>query len=556
MRHLRQNRLEWTLFGLIALGCAGLSVLQYRWIGEVSRAEGARLRASLDEQARRFAHRFNEELRENCRALLPEADELAESGVAQAHQQRYQDWAASHDVKLLARIAVAVREQDQLQLYALDSRGALQPAVWPTQWAELRASLVMRAAGEGGPPRVPADSTLIEMPVLASDGRRRGPGRELEWMIFEVDEGYVRDQVLPRLVREYLNPGEEANYDVSVQWWQEKWSQEKGPLVFATRADRASVIDGADRLEGLFPRQIASPNGHRRRRGNDEDGPSRWVLAVRHRVGSLEAAVTRSRWLNLATSLGLIVPLGSAAWVLVRYTGRARRLAETQFRFTVGMSHDLRTPLTAIRGAAFNLAEGVVQEPTAMRRYGQLILRNAEELTSMIEKVLAYSQSLRAGQEEPRREVAIGELVKQTCAAITSEAEQAGCVLEVTVAEGLPAVSGDPVALEFAVRNLISNAARYAAEGKWIGVSVLAAEGGVEMQVADRGPGIPDEELERIFEPFYRGERSRNSQVRGTGLGLSLVKETAERHGGRVTVVNRPEGGATFTLWLPGKKSA
>ncbi len=550
MKYLRQNRLEWTLFGLIALGCAGLSFLQYRWIGEVSRAEGARLRASLDEQARRFSHRFNEELRENCRALLPEADELAESGMAQAHQQRYQDWAANHEAKLFQRLAVAVREQDQLQLYMLDSRGALQPAVWPPQWEEFHVGLWMRALGDDPPPRVPFDSALIEMPVFAQDGRRRGPRRELEWMIFEVDEAYVRDRVLPRLVREYLNPGEEDAYDVSVQW-----SLEKGPLVFATRADRTSVIDGADRLEGLFPRQLPSPNGRRGRRPNDDEGRSRWVLAVRHRVGSLEAAVTRSRWLNLATSLGLIVPLGGAAWALVRYTGRARRLAETQFRFTVGMSHDLRTPLTAIRGAAFNLAEGVVQEPTAMRRYGQLILRNAEELTSMIEKVLAYSQSLRAGREEPRQEIAIGALVREACAAMAGEVEQAGCRLEVTVAEGLPVVSGDPVALEFAVRNLISNAARYAAEGKWIGVSVRGADGGVEIQVADHGPGIPNEEVERIFEPFYRGERSRNSQVRGTGLGLSLVKDTAEKHGGSVTVESAG-GGAQFTLRLPGKKTA
>ena len=109
----------------------------------------------------------------------------------------------------------------------------------------------------------------------------------------------------------------------------------------------------------------------------------RWSIAFRHRGGSLDAVVSRTRIRNLLASLLLIALLGGAAWALVQYTARSRRLSEMQFRFAVGVSHDLRTPLTAIRGAAFNLAEGVVTEPAAMKRYSKLILRNAEDLTSM-----------------------------------------------------------------------------------------------------------------------------------------------------------------------------
>jgi signal transduction histidine kinase len=222
-----------------------------------------------------------------------------------------------------------------------------------------------------------------------------------------------------------------------------------------------------------------------------------------------------------------------------------------QFRFAAGVSHDLRTPLTAIRGAAFNLVEGVVKEPAAVGRYAKLILRNAEELTSMIENVLAFSASLHSDKEERHAVFAIGDLLEHAAATMAQEIEQAGCRIELTIAPELPAVAGDPIALELVFRNLIGNAVRHGGGGKWIGVSAAWVAGGVEIRVCDRGPGIPETERERIFEPFYRGEQTRVQRVQGTGLGLSLVRTTVERQNGTVEVHNSPGGGAQFTVRLP-----
>ena len=128
--------------------------------------------------------------------------------------------------------------------------------------------------------------------------------------------------------------------------------------------------------------------------------------------------MARSRARNLGTSLVLIALLGGAAWALVRYTARSRRLAEMQFRFVAGVSHDVRTPLTAIRGAAFNLSDGVVTEPAAIGRYAKIILRNAEELTSMIENVLGFSASLHSSREERSETFAPGDLVEHAAGAM------------------------------------------------------------------------------------------------------------------------------------------
>lgn len=100
MKHIGQTRIEWALLGIIALVCAVLSYLQYRWTGELSRAEPALLRAGLNDQVRRLAQTFHEEIRENCTKLLPGATEIGERGSAEAHRIRYEQWIASHDQTL------------------------------------------------------------------------------------------------------------------------------------------------------------------------------------------------------------------------------------------------------------------------------------------------------------------------------------------------------------------------------------------------------------------------------------------------------------------------
>jgi signal transduction histidine kinase len=365
----------------------------------------------------------------------------------------------------------------------------------------------------------------------------------------------IRKEMLPRLVGEYLNPGGDAVYDASVSW-----AGPHGQLIFSTRADHASVAPGADATAGIFFADNAATPGRRHGRPHEESSRMRWTLAVRHRAGSLDAFVSQAQTRNLLTSLILIGLLGGAAWALVRYTARSRRLSEMQFRFAAGVSHDLRTPLTAIRGAAFNLASGVVNEPAATARYGSIILRNAEELTQMIENVLAFSATLHSSAEPRSEAFDVGDLLEHAAEAMAQESEQAGCRIEVNIAPELPAVAGDPVALELAFRNLIGNGVRHAAQGKWIGVSAARSENGsgdgVEICVSDRGPGVPEADRERIFEPFVRGEQTRNVQVRGNGLGLSLVKDTVEKHRGTVSVHNSPGGGAQFVVHLPALQEA
>lgn len=532
------------MLSLIVVVCGGLAVLQYRWTGALSRAEQVRLRAGLSDHVRRLSRAFDSEWRSQCRALVPDAAEIQAEGLEKAHQMRYASWAAQNRVHAFDRIGIAVPRDRDVVLYSLEAGGAMQPMQWPAHWESLHQAMRQRVTGARVIPRVDPNSMVVDFVVFDRPPRRGSPPpHELEWMIFDLRKDYLVRTLLPALVKQELNSDPEVVYDVSV-----RLTQPPNTLLFSTGPGFASFDKGADATAGLFSLRFGDMAERRRRGGNSTAG-SRWSLSVRHRQGSLEAAVLHARVVNLVISMCLLALLGGAAIALVRNTVRSRRLAEMQMRFVVGVTHDLRTPLSAIRGAAFNLAGELVTDRAAIKQYAGMIERNAQQLTGMIENVLAYSASTHAAAPARTERFDPGELVRRTCASVGA--------VEVLIAEDLPELDGDPIALERALRNLLDNAMRHARDSGPITVSAvwnhegLSLNGDVVIEVSDRGPGIPDAELPFLFEPFYRGEQALAGNIRGAGLGLSLVKEAVERHGGDVTARNNPTGGATFSMRVP-----
>ena len=153
------------------------------------------------------------------------------------------------------------------------------------------------------------------------------------------------------------------------------------------------------------------------------------------------------------------------------------------------------------------------------------------------------------------RPVALRAIVEAALRNSQTALEQAGFEVAVDVAADLPEVAADEEALRRALENLISNAVKYAREGAWLGVEVRQADqragAGVEIEIRDRGPGIPEADQQRVFEPFVRGKNQVASNLPGTGLGLSLVQQIVEAHGGDVCLESREGEGCTFVLSLP-----
>jgi len=256
---------------------------------------------------------------------------------------------------------------------------------------------------------------------------------------------------------------------------------------------------------------------------------------------------------NLAVGLGVLALLGTAAVLLAVGGQRARHLARQQLEFVAGVTHELHTPLAAIRSAGQNLKDGVVTDPAQVERYGDLIQKEGGRLTALVAQVLDFAgieSGSRAYASEP---VALGPLVERVVADLALVLEQSGMTVEVDAARDLPEIRGDAEALRRALENLLTNAVKFARDGGWIGIRATALRDGraVELRVSDRGPGIARGERARVFEPFYRGQDARQRQTPGSGLGLSFVRHVAEAHGGGVRVEAPEGGGTTVVVELP-----
>lgn len=280
-----------------------------------------------------------------------------------------------------------------------------------------------------------------------------------------------------------------------------------------------------------------------------------WRIALQHGAGSLDEAVAQARRRNLATSFGILGVLIAGVGLIVINARKSEKLAAQQMEFVATVSHELRTPLAVIRSAAQNLSAGVVDDPAQAKRYGELIENEGRRLTDMVEEVLEF-----AGLSGNRRALALKpiDLNWLAQAVLDSHAPALSGLefeTEVTSSADLPLVLADEEAIRRALNNLVANAVKYAADGRYVGIHISRDQTGgkdeVCIDVRDRGQGLAPEDLPHIFEPFYRGRDVVDRQVHGNGLGLSLVARIAEAHKGSVGVTSTPGAGATFTLRLP-----
>lgn len=227
-----------------------------------------------------------------------------------------------------------------------------------------------------------------------------------------------------------------------------------------------------------------------------------------------------------------------------------RRADQIRRDFVANVSHELRTPLTAIRGYVEALAEGDADAGES-RRFLEIITQHTERMERLVKDLLRLAR-LDAGQETlDIVDCDVWALVHTVVADLGRALEERRQRVEIAIEPAAGTVRGDPSKLHDVLRNLVANAITYAPEDTTIGIEALGVNGQVSLSVSDQGPGIPDEDLSRVFERFYRVDKSRSRDPGGTGLGLAIVKHLIELHGGTVRAENGERGGARFVLTLP-----
>jgi two-component system, OmpR family, phosphate regulon sensor histidine kinase PhoR len=268
-------------------------------------------------------------------------------------------------------------------------------------------------------------------------------------------------------------------------------------------------------------------------------------------VDSRELTLAREPGRTFISRAAPVASSGDGGGVLVVHDiSDLKRADQIRRDFVANVSHELRTPLTAVRGYAEALLDGH-SDPENSRRFLEIILRHGTRMERLVQDLLRLARlDARQEQLEPGpcdlRHLLEG-LVADLQPAIDAKQQH----VTIAVADEACHLTTDAAKLHDIVRNLIENAVNYSPDGADVAIAGSRADGAVTITVADSGPGIPAEDLARVFERFYRVDKSRG-RPGGTGLGLSIVKHLAELLGGEVRAENRPEGGALFTLTLPG----
>ncbi|MBI2821622.1 MAG: HAMP domain-containing protein [Acidobacteria bacterium] len=265
----------------------------------------------------------------------------------------------------------------------------------------------------------------------------------------------------------------------------------------------------------------------------------------------LEVELHRSRRTALVTLCpvlyqeavrGVVIVLQDVTWL--------RKLENARKEFVANVSHELRTPLTSIQGYTETLLEGSVLDEQTRRSFLSVIHRHAERLSRLIEDLLQLSFLESGTGRLERVSVNAAETARSTCRSMRSLFESKNISCSIQAASGTE-VLAHPGALEQVFYNLLDNAAKYTPEGGTVRVEIEREGESVRVAIRDTGIGIPPEDLPRIFERFYRADKSRSREMGGTGLGLAIVKHILQLHGGSIRVDSRVNEGSTFTFQLP-----
>lgn len=228
-----------------------------------------------------------------------------------------------------------------------------------------------------------------------------------------------------------------------------------------------------------------------------------------------------------------------------------RRTDQIRQEFVANVSHELRTPLASLRALAETLRDGAVHDPEAGPRFLAHMIAEIDRLTLLVSDLLDLSAIESGSAHLDMGLVSVEDVVNDVLAKFHLAAERRRITIRVDGLAGLPQVWGDETRLAQALANLVDNAVKYSDDGGTVTVTGQERGDLVAVSVTDTGAGIPAEHLSRIFERFYRVDRSRARALGGTGLGLSIVKHIATSHGGRVDVQSTEGRGSCFTLLLP-----
>jgi signal transduction histidine kinase len=299
---------------------------------------------------------------------------------------------------------------------------------------------------------------------------------------------------------------------------------------------------GLDTVASLYAPSSRPPEVASAYEFSHELAPPLDSQVVSLRLSQLDDEDASSTLYGLAALLAAAATLGILA--LYRMVAVQVRFAERRNNFVSAVTHELKTPLTSIRMYGEMLRDGMVQDETVKREYYATITAEGERLTRLINNVLEHAKLRSGGRRAQVVKGDVGAVVKEVVDLMRPHIEHEGFAIELEIAAGLPPVQLDVDAFKQVLFNVLDNALKYGrdAERRALQIACVSAQGRVVVSVRDFGPGVRDDQLKAVFEPFFRGQDELTRRQKGTGIGLSLVRDLVELMNGQVHGRNRAPG--------------
>jgi signal transduction histidine kinase len=275
------------------------------------------------------------------------------------------------------------------------------------------------------------------------------------------------------------------------------------------------------------------------------------ILPSAEQLLSLQGTAQRRILLLISVAAGTAMAWGVVIWLILRGLAQQRELVSLQRRFMADVSHELKTPLALIRLHAETLAEGRLRDESRRHAYHETIARESERLTLLLDNILDFSRIEAGRKEYVFAPCDVGQVVLQAWNLFKPRFLSEGFETAERFDPDLPQIMADEQALQQVVINLLQNAFRYGAKGRFVRIRVTLGQDAILVSVRDRGIGMSKAQIRRLGAHFERGTNPEVRKTRGTGLGLAIVKHIVDAHGGELEVTSELGRGSNFTVRLP-----